>query len=168
MPNQGPLNKDIFGKNYFVKGKRIIDEHRNITGNSIQSHGTLRVHGCMVTPIKVGEDVTKGDILVPSTILDRAAVKASGDENIKVIGVACSDALSGKNVDMVIGGEFQVKVTGNVNRGDFLETTNSADGVAIVDTDAYASFAIAMETDLDSPEPGTRLIWARFIKSEVY
>lgn len=159
----GRTDKDILGANLLILGSTVIDRDRNIDAKII-SGKTLRVTGCFVSPIKVGENVTEGDVLVPSTSVDRTAILSTGTENLKVIGVACNDVLSGGTVDMAIGGEFQVKVTGNVARGDFLETSSTS-GVAIVDTNDYASFAIAMETNT---EPGIRLVKARFIKSEVY
>ena len=159
----GRTDKDIIGANLLILGSTVIDRDKNIDAKVI-SGKTLRVTGCFVSPIKVGENVTEGDVLVPSASVDRTAILSTGNEDIKVLGVACNDALSGETVDMAIGGEFQVKVTGNVARGDFLETS-STNGVAIVDTNDYASFAIAMETNA---EPGIRLVKARFIKSEIY
>lgn len=113
-----------------------------------------------------GENIPKGAVLRPSTTVDRTVVQTTGAADIQVLGVAAEAALAGQQVCMIIGGEFQVLVTGAVTRGNLLgssATTGVAEDTGI-DGD-IGDFAITMVTDAAVV---TRLIWARYKKAEVF
>lgn len=143
---------------------------KDITGDSLNINGEISVtditfNGCLISEATAGEALEEGDVLKVSTTVDRQVIKADSVGNEFVVGVACSDANSGATVKMAVGGEFQIKVTGAVTRGNFLKVS-STDGVAIDNTAAGnpGDFAIAMNSDADT---GIKLVWARFVKAEL-
>ena len=122
--------------------------------------------GYICTRATAGEDIPKGATLRSSTTTDRLIEQTTAADDIAVLGVAADAALSGRQVCVVVGGEFQILVTGAVTRGDFLSSSATAGVATSTGTGGQpGDFAIAMVTDAGV---GTRLIWARFKKAEVF
>lgn len=131
-----------------------------------KSAENLRVDGYVCTMVTAGEDVSTGELLRPSTTVNRTAIRTTSSSDLHVIGVAVESALSGEQVCMAIGGEFQILVTGSVDRGDFLAASSTTGVAESTGTSGdTGDFAIAMATDANT---GTKLVHARFLKAEVY
>lgn len=130
----------------------------------VQKNATF--DGYICTFAAAGEAIPFGSVLRPSTAADRQVVQTTALNDLKVVGVAVNAASSGERVCMATGGEFQLLVTGAVTRGDLIAASNTT-GVAVVtpDDDAPGQFAVAMNSDANT---GTKLVWVRFIKAEVY
>ena len=108
-----------------------------------------------------------GGVLRTSTLTDRSVRLTTASADPFVVGVADSDSI-GDTVCMVIGGEFQVMVTGPVARGDFLASSATMGMAESTGTGgAPGDFAIASQ-DFGGILPLTGLIWARFKKAEIY
>lgn len=148
-----------------VGGKTVIDSERNLKGiNSIKTKG-LSINGCITQPVVVSEDVLAGNVLVVSSTADRQVENSSSSGQETVVGIACTNALAGQTVEMVIGGEFKIRKTGSVDRGDFLATSSNIGTAESTGTDGdEEDFAIATSTANSSVD----FVWARFKKSEVY
>lgn len=131
-----------------------------------QTTANLSLTGVLTQPVtvtsgEVGPVAEVGDVLVVSSTIDRQVERSSSASQSNVVGVAASNVDASGSVNMVLAGEFQVKVTGPVGRGNFLTTSDVA-GVAQVGTGQNA-FAIATSTSADS---GVKLVTARYIVSD--
>jgi hypothetical protein len=126
----------------------------------------LKTNGYICNMATAGEALPKGAVLRPSTTVNRQVVQTTGGADIAVVGVSSETVSAGDQVCMIVGGEFQVLATGAVTRGNFLASSGTT-GVA-ADTGAGGStgdFAVATSTDAAA---GTKLVWARFKKAEVF
>jgi hypothetical protein len=122
--------------------------------------------GYICTNATAGEDIPKGAVLRQSSTVDREMVQTTTVNDIFVLGVAVENAVSGRQVCMAVGGEFQVLVEGPVNRGDFLSTSFTTGVANSTGTGGdTGDFAISLVTDSST---AVRLIPARFKKSEVF
>ena len=121
-------------------------------------------HVCEI--VTSGVDVGRGAVLVPSTSADRQVILSPGAVVIDVVGVSAQTGSSGNEVCMAVGGEFQVQVAGAVTRGDFLASSATPGVAESTGTGGnVGDFAIAMNSDSNV---GTKLVWARFKKAEVF
>ena len=148
-----------------VGGKQILDADRNLSGlKSITSKG-ISINGMITSPVVVSEDVLCGNVLIVSSTADRQVQNVSSSTDTTIIGVAASNAAAGESVDMIIGGEFKVRKTGSVSRGDFLASSGDLGLAESTGTDgATGDFAIATSDANAEME----FVWARFKKAEVY
>ena len=112
--------------------------------------GNISFTGVISTPVNVtaGLSANVGDVLIASTN-DHEVVQSNVFGATTVVGVATSATTAiSQTVNMAVGGEFQVNVTGPVNAGDFLVTSAQAPGVAIsAQTNGSSAFAIATNSD---------------------
>lgn len=143
---------------------RVVSSSKLPLGNNKLTNVILDGYICNL--VITGVAVSKGSVLVPSTSVDRQVILSPGSAVEDVIGVSAQAGLVGSEICMIIGGEFQVQVTGAVTRGDFLSTSATLGVAESTGTDgSEGDFAIATNSDAVT---GTKLVWARFKKAEVY
>jgi cytoskeletal protein CcmA (bactofilin family) len=146
-----------------VNGDLTVAGTTNVTNQTVTN---LSVTGVITTPVTVtsgpvGPVAEVGDVLVVSSTTDGQVERSFVTNQTTVVGVAASDVAANGTVNMVLAGEFQVKVTGPVGRGNFLVTSDEA-GVAQVGSGQNA-FAIATSTSADA---GVKLVTARYIVAD--
>jgi len=123
------------------------------------------ISGNICATVVTGVTVLKGAVIRPSTVT-REVIQTTSSSDEAILGVTFAPAIAGSEVCMVIGGEFQVLVTGVVTQGDFLASSATAGVAESTGTGGgTGDFAIAMNSDTDG---GTKLVYARYKKAEVY
>jgi len=127
----------------------------------------VQFDGYICTNATAGEDIPKGACLRQSLTVDREMVQTTtAGDDISVLGVAVERAVSGSQVCIAVGGEFQVLVEGAVNRGDFLSTSLTAGVATSTGTGGQqGDFAVCLVTDSST---AVRLVPARFKKAEIF
>ena len=138
----------------------------NIELSSTINTVNLNFSGNLLSTAVAGADIVRGNVLSQDLNNDRWVVPSftvSPSDSLRILGVAANDANQGDICQMIVGGEFDVLVSGAVNRAAFLGISPSDNGVAIEVFDTVGNFGICMVTDSDVD---TRLVSARFKVAE--
>lgn len=160
--NFGHLNRDLFGSNLYIKGKRVLDEKRNLKVNEVSGKtkvstkllkfsGVVSEDNCPKTTIDFAsyELISPNNLVKVSPDYDLMVESRKYDDNAPIVGVSTAQPTKNDDkytINVCTEGVFSVEIEGNVSvqRGDLLSPSTIENGTAAPGN--VAVFGIALQS----------------------